>query len=486
MGSACRVASSAGLITSSVQGMNGPTRPGPKGWPVNPELLLSPTELPARPAPRRTARRVRAWVGATLRGVARALVADSAAPEPLRYSTLLWRVWLPRGRGRSIDLIALADWLLALLVLFTVASYVETADAVLGNRFPSWVQWLVALAHAGPLVLRRRWPLAAWRCSLLALLLAGPVLRPFFPFVASAGGNLVLALCLYTVATRCDRQVAKGAYIATMGAYVVSELVNPGEFVTLSALLQVTTVYAVPLVYGHNVRVRREAVEELARQERSYEEERAARAVLQERASIARELHDVVAHCMSVIAIQAGAAPLRSPEAPPGVKEGPCGHPPHGAGGADGDAAGARDPAPGRRRRHAPARPGAHPRPGRRRGGGGPAGDRGRDRRARSRVARCQRLGLPRRAGVAEQRHAPRAGLGGRVSVGYRDSPPAIQVRVENDPPPGPRPELEDDRARHGLVGMRERVTMLRGELSAGPTRDGGFRVAATLPLQPS
>lgn len=64
----------------------------------------------------------------------------SAAPEPLRYSSLLWRVWLPRGRGRSIDLVALADWVLAFLVLVTVASYVETADAALGDRFPAWVQ----------------------------------------------------------------------------------------------------------------------------------------------------------------------------------------------------------------------------------------------------------------------------------------------------------------------------------------------------------
>ena len=37
----------------------------------------------------------------------------------------------------------------------------------------------------------------------------------------------------------------------------------------------------------------------------------------------------------------------------------------------------------------------------------------------------------------------------------------------------------------HGLVGMRERATMLGGSLEAGPTADGGFRVAAVLPVSP-
>ena len=37
----------------------------------------------------------------------------------------------------------------------------------------------------------------------------------------------------------------------------------------------------------------------------------------------------------------------------------------------------------------------------------------------------------------------------------------------------------------HGLIGMRERTAMLGGSLAAGPTADGGFRVAAVLPMSP-
>jgi signal transduction histidine kinase len=37
----------------------------------------------------------------------------------------------------------------------------------------------------------------------------------------------------------------------------------------------------------------------------------------------------------------------------------------------------------------------------------------------------------------------------------------------------------------HGLIGMRERTAMLGGSLTAGPTADGGFRVAAVLPMSP-
>jgi signal transduction histidine kinase len=78
-------------------------------------------------------------------------------------------------------------------------------------------------------------------------------------------------------------------------------------------------------------------------------------------------------------------------------------------------------------------------------------------------------------------RHAPGSAV--TVTLAYSDAPPAVRVRVENGPPPaGP---ASDDRTgpRHGLVGMRERAAMLRGELTAAPTAGGGFVVEASLPL---
>ena len=75
-----------------------------------------------------------------------------------------------------------------------------------------------------------------------------------------------------------------------------------------------TTLSAVVLVAAGALGGRREAQRRLAEQQRISDAERARRALLEERSRIARELHDVVAHHMSVIAIQAEAAPYRPPE----------------------------------------------------------------------------------------------------------------------------------------------------------------------------
>lgn len=91
------------------------------------------------------------------------------------------------------------------------------------------------------------------------------------------------------------------------------------RFPVPAAALVGTVLVAIPLVFGFSIRVRRQAQADLAERERRSEQEQAARAVLQERARIARELHDVVAHHMSVIAIQAEAAPLRTPGGPAGL-----------------------------------------------------------------------------------------------------------------------------------------------------------------------
>jgi signal transduction histidine kinase len=79
-------------------------------------------------------------------------------------------------------------------------------------------------------------------------------------------------------------------------------------------------------------------------------------------------------------------------------------------------------------------------------------------------------------------RHAPGARV--RVQVAY--CPDSLALEIRNDAvasvlvPSGTRAAGGG----HGLVGMRERATMLGGSLDAGPTEDGGFRVAAVLPVR--
>ncbi|MFD2353171.1 sensor histidine kinase [Nonomuraea ferruginea] len=158
-----------------------------------------------------------------------------------------------------------------------------------------------------PLVLRDRRPLAAWRAS-LALLPAGLWVsfelgidyedNPYTPEMV-----LSYLLVAYSVAVRCDRRI-------TGAAWVISVLVMWIAFPNGMPLGSV--IVGAVMLLGYNVRVRRSATERLALEERRSQEAMGAQAVLEERARIARELHDVVAHHMSVIAIQAEAVPLKA------------------------------------------------------------------------------------------------------------------------------------------------------------------------------
>ena len=63
--------------------------------------------------------------------------------------------------------------------------------------------------------------------------------------------------------------------------------------------------------------------------------------------------------------------------------------------------------------------------------------------------------------------------------------PALLVISIDDERGIGPQPGVEPDHEGRGLVGMRERVAMLRGTLVTQPTKEG-FRVVASLPIDPS
>jgi signal transduction histidine kinase len=228
----------------------------------------------------------------------------------------------------------------------------------------------------------------------------------------------------------------------------------------------------------------------LAGQAEATEQERARRALLEERARIARELHDVVAHHMSLLAVRAESAPSRL-----GTRLGDLPDPVRAEFGSLSGSA--REALADMRRllgvlRHDQPAPRA-PQP--------QLAD------LPTLVDAARRAGLPVELSVAPavgqvpsgvavcayrivqeslsnaSQHAPGAAV--TVSVGQDAS--AVLLQVANGPAAagnGPAgPAGNGLRAGHGLTGMRERVALLGGSLTAGPAPDGGFVVSAVLPL---
>jgi len=289
---------------------------------------------------------------------------------------------------------------------------------------------------------------------------------------------LVYSLCLYAVAVRCrPRIVVAAAAVTVVGAgFLEPRAVPEAVFLAVS-----------PLLIGAVVRQRRSGERQLEEQERRHSGERA---LLEERQRIARELHDVVAHHMSVIAIQAEAAPYKTADPPPELVESF----------ADIRASalaglselrrvlgvlrtGGRDtaPQPGLAELDAlldSARSGGVSVTVTSSGNPVPLPD-GVDLSAYRIVQEALSNAM---------RHAP----GSHVELRLAYLPGSLVLEICNDAALRAVPVLvaSGDRAAgggggHGLIGMRERTVMLGGSLTAGPTADGGFRVAAVLPMSP-
>lgn len=190
----------------------------------------------------------------------------------------------------------------------------RTSDA---GHEPSWlIAFVVGAVLFLPLATRSWAPVAAWRSMWVAVVLCSMVLTFFLPEPPLYPPLfLVILLTTYSIVVGADRPVASGTIVVTsvlaLALGIFGLVSDDGEFSAWAALVMVVTV-VVAVLLGLFVRMRRENQAELAAEKRRNEEARAEKAVLEERNRIARDLHDVVAHHITGIAVQAEAAPLRA------------------------------------------------------------------------------------------------------------------------------------------------------------------------------
>jgi signal transduction histidine kinase len=288
---------------------------------------------------------------------------------------------------------------------------------------------------------------------------------------------------LLTVAARLELHLLLGVWILTdvvifLGYVVVAGPRRSSLGEANVAILMVTILIAYGYLFGTRRRLQRELVEGRQREQA----QQARSSLLEERARIARELHDVVAHHMSVIAVRAETAPFRIPGLPEAVKDDMAE-----------TSAIAREALTEMRRllgvlRGADSGAERAPQPGMARLEGLVTAVRGAglavdllidgDQRPLPSGVELSAYRILQEALSNTLRHAP----GAKVTVEVRYEPDRLCLRVRNDAPAGrdrPQPTVPG----HGIVGMRERAAMLGGTLAAGPAPDGGYLVEAVLPL---
>jgi signal transduction histidine kinase len=327
----------------------------------------------------------------------------------------------------------------------------------------------LAVAQVLPLLVRRRFPRAVLGVITSAWV-AQAVLTSVLPPVPTM-------VAVYTVGANLDRLAGLQAAAVATAATSLTTLAIGDYGQTVSDLILLVAAWVV----GDNLGTRRaytRALEERAeRLEREQEAER-ARAVAEEQARIARELHDVIAHNVSVMVVQAAAAndvfdsrPERAREALHAI-----------------EASGRSALAEVRRLLGVVREDGAHYAP-------QPGLDRLDDL-----VERVRAAGLAVSVSVEGARRALPAGIdlsayrvvqealtntlkhanATRADVAVRYRVDELDVEVRDDGEGGSNGVGNEG---HGLIGMRERVTAFGGSLETGPANTGGFAVAARFPL---
>jgi signal transduction histidine kinase len=331
----------------------------------------------------------------------------------------------------------------------------------------------LALLATLPLLFRRRWPIAVLAWTVGATVALTELQRTFLPFA--------IALALYTVAAHCDRRRALIAGGATLALMLGPALHDVGY--TAGPAAGRLVVFVVAWLIGDSLRSRRAYTAALEEKAERLEREREAnerRAAAEEQARIARELHDVIAHSVSVMVVQAAAAndvfeshPARAREAVRSIEQ-------------TGRAA-----LTELRRLlgivRAPDDEPYEPQPGLDRLGDLLERVRGAGLAVALRIEGEPRP-LPAAVDLSAYRVVQEAltntlkhadASRADVAVRYADGELAIEIRDD-----GSGAEANGETGGHGLIGMRERVGMFGGDLVVGPAGGGGFAVAARFPLE--
>jgi signal transduction histidine kinase len=164
------------------------------------------------------------------------------------------------------------------------------------------LRYAAAVLACVPLAVRRVWPAAV-----LAMVTVGDAALVAFGFHGPA--QIGVAFAIFTLARTSTSRLPLGTVAAVAGVMLVGALVAPGG-PEWAAVLAGPALALVGWFAGENARARRayaQGVAERAAERERQREERVRQAATDERLRIARELHDIVAHAMTVISVQAGA-----------------------------------------------------------------------------------------------------------------------------------------------------------------------------------